>query len=122
MSLSFAKTKREKETFTCPNPLCRKVFANPLKTLNLQSSAAPYQACPYCLTKIVDSYVELSEHQPIKVNDDSSKEKSIKNKEKPASCNHHLGYLSERAEKQQIPDECMVCKDLLSCMLQKMRA
>ena len=106
---------------TCPNPSCGRVFSTPLKTLNLQGSAEPYPACPYCLTKIVDSKAktDLSETE-----DEKSlfKEKSSKNKEKPSGCQHHLGFLSEREEKQQIPDECIVCKALLECMLQKMRA
>ncbi|MGD0407090.1 MAG: hypothetical protein ABSB10_10640 [Candidatus Bathyarchaeia archaeon] len=49
------------------------------------------------------------------------KEKPTKNKEKPHACHYHLGYLSERKQKEQIPDECIVCKDIVECMLQKMR-
>ena len=107
--------------FTCPNPACRKVFDKPLKTLNLQNSAEPYAACPYCLTKITESQVEISKPE---TQDESplSKEKSSKNVEKPSTCHYHFGYLSEREDKQQIPDECIVCKALLECMLQKMRA
>jgi hypothetical protein len=47
--------------------------------------------------------------------------KHIKNSEKPAACQYHLGYLSERSSKQQIPDDCLVCKDSVECMLRKMR-
>jgi hypothetical protein len=41
--------------------------------------------------------------------------------ETPASCRHHLGYLSERGPNQQIPDDCYTCKDSVDCMLKKMR-
>jgi len=41
-------------SFTCPNPSCGKVFANPLKAENLcAKETQPYDACPYCLTEIV---------------------------------------------------------------------
>jgi hypothetical protein len=106
--------------FTCPNPSCGKVFDKPLKTLNLQESTEPYAACPYCLTKIAESQVEINKSET-KGESRPSKEKSSKNKEKPSTCQYHLGYLSEREDKQQIPDECIVCKFLLECMLQKMK-
>ena len=106
--------------FTCPNPSCGKVFETPLRTLNLQDPAEPYAACPYCLTKITELQVEINKSE---TRDESRpfKEKSSKTKEKPSTCQYHLGYLSEREDKQQIPDECIVCKDLLECMLQKMK-
>jgi hypothetical protein len=47
--------------------------------------------------------------------------KRVKNNEKPAACQYHLGYLSERSSKQQISDDCLVCKDIIECMLRKMR-
>jgi len=105
---------------TCPNPSCGKVFDKPLKTLNLQDSTEPYEACPYCLTRITDFQVEISKPET-RDESRSSKEKSSKNKEKPSTCQYHLGYLSEREDKQQIPDECIVCRFLLECMLQKMQ-
>ena len=121
MALEVVRPKREK-MFTCPNPSCGRVFETPLNTLNLQDPSGPYQACPYCLTKIAEPKVESG--KPEGPEGRSSKEKTSKSKEKekPESCGHHLGYLSERADKQQIPDECMVCNVLLDCMLQKIKA
>ena len=114
--------KREgTKMFTCPNPSCGKVFATPLKTLNLRDSAGPYPACPFCLTIITCPKIEITKSEPQEENR-SSKNKKDKNKEKPQTCNYHLGYLSERQDKQKIPDDCMVCQHLLDCMLQKMRA
>lgn len=104
--------------FTCSNPSCGKEFALPLQTLNLQDSTEPYMACPYCLTKIkakeikAESVIEDENHVPT--------EESSKQKIKPTACRYHLGYLSERVDKQQVPDECIVCKALVECMLQKM--
>jgi hypothetical protein len=50
------------------------------------------------------------------------KEKQNRNIEKPPACQYHLGYLSEREKNRQIPDECIICKDIVECMLRKMRS
>jgi hypothetical protein len=34
-------------------------------------------------------------------------------------CLNQFGYLSERKTKEQIPDECLTCKDILQCMQKK---
>ena len=107
--------------FTCPNPSCGRDFPMPLKTLNLRDSAGPYRACPFCLTKIPEPPTE-SPKQETHDENRSSKEKKDKNKQKPQSCPFHMGYLSERKDKQQIPEDCIVCHALLDCMLQKMRS
>jgi hypothetical protein len=115
----------KKKVFTCQNPSCKKTFTAPLKTLNLQQTPTePYYACPYCLTKITitekPAEIQLEKAQP-KVNQVETKEKLFKNKEKQATCHYHPGYLSERTSKEQIPEECLVCKDIVECMLRKMR-
>ena len=92
--------------FTCPNAACGKVFTTPLKTLNLQRSPEEfYDACPYCLTEVT-----------------TEDEKTVASpREKVAACTHYLGYLCERSTKANIPDECIVCKDIISCMLKNMK-
>ena len=121
----------KKKALTCHNPSCKKSFTAPLKTLNLQQTPTePYFTCPYCLTKIktIDEplktdekpqEIRLEKTQP-KINQVETKEK-IKNSDKPSGCHYHSGYLSERSSKEQIPDECLVCKDIVECMLRKMR-
>lgn len=117
--------------YTCPNPSCGKVFTNPLKTLNLQqASTEPYSACPYCLTKIEEKPIRIVSKPQKAVVEKSSvieaqaipKEEPLGNDEKPSTCRFHIGYLSERSQKEQIPDECLVCRDIVDCMLRKMRA
>lgn len=107
--------------FTCPNPSCRKVFNTPLKTSNLtQDLAELYVACPYCLTKITEAQIETyNEPEKVHVEKIRSEETPNRNKEIPTFCNYHLGHLSEQKHKEQIPDECIVCKDILECMLGK---
>jgi uncharacterized Fe-S cluster-containing protein len=93
--------------FICGNAACGKVFTKPLRALNLQlGSKEFYDACPYCLTEITADNMKTEE--PLHV--------EVKPPEKPSSCPHYMGYLHERSTKD-VPDECMVCKDLLPCML-----
>jgi hypothetical protein len=74
------------------------------------------------LTKIVVEEVEI-EKEPEKAQAENSitKEKPTKNKEKPITCLYHLGYLGERKKKEQFPDECMVCTQIVECMIGKTR-
>ena len=39
---------------------------------------------------------------------------------KPRACAHQFGYLSKRSSKEQIPEECMMCEDIVKCMLKGM--
>jgi hypothetical protein len=111
----------EKRTLVCPNKACGKVFDNPLKTLKIhQGLEEHYKACPYCLTEITITEMEgenppeetLSE--PIFSNYESSKKE-----EKDFTCAHYAGYMSEKEHRLQIPEECMVCKDVIDCMNRK---
>ncbi|HSV50073.1 MAG TPA: hypothetical protein VLH35_07125 [Candidatus Acidoferrales bacterium] len=113
----------EKKIFTCPNAACNRSFAEPIKTLNLQETPPePYFACPFCLTKIeapeLQKQDRRSEAQPVKPAEEKRKEAT--QGAKPVGCGHHLGYLSERGQKE-IPDGCLVCTDIVACMLKRMR-
>jgi hypothetical protein len=115
----------EKKTFTCLNISCKKTFSEPLKTLNLQEKPSEtYFACPYCLSKIESPEMKNQEktnhlsQTPQKPSEAESKNGSSKSNEKPATCQFQLGYLSERTQKE-IPDNCLVCKNIVECMLRK---
>jgi hypothetical protein len=72
--------------------------------VNLQRSPEKtYDACPYCLTEITEA--------DKKTTDSSHATES--------GCTHYVGYLYERTASGEVPDECILCKDLLSCMLKK---
>jgi hypothetical protein len=131
MSRIEAKTKKSSE-FTCPNASCGKVFTKPLKALNLQQDTEePYDACPYCLTEIkledepTSVFDEPETFEPEETETEVEEPKPVEEKletpEAPSECPHHLGYLSERSSKEGIPDECMMCKDIVACMLKKMK-
>ena len=120
----------DNQSHTCPNPSCRKTFINPIKAKNLCSkSAEAYEACPFCLTEIV-----VDKPSPMTENNEDSNVKENKEeqlttypKEKPLTepsskanvCAHHLGYLSQRSAKANIPEECIVCENIVQCMLKK---
>jgi hypothetical protein len=107
----------KKETITCPNDACRKVFTQPLTTLNLQKSTKePYNACPYCLTQITltenentDTLSEKALNEPNPIS-----EKPIQ--DQPASCTHYFGYMHEKEHKQQMPEDCLLCSQIMACM------
>jgi len=113
----------EKKTFTCQNPSCKRTFTTPLKTLNLQENPSElYFACPVCLTKIDELTSKIQETQTLKpqLKESPQKQSAAKKGEKPSSCGFHLGYLSERGQKEQIPDDCLVCPKIVDCMLKRM--
>ena len=107
--------------------------------MNLQQdSEEPYDACPYCLTKIIledESSVAYDEPEEIlepeeaeapeeaetEVEEALDVEEQVETPEAASECAHYLGYLSEKSSKEQIPDECMMCKDIVTCMLKKMK-
>jgi hypothetical protein len=92
-------------SFTCPNISCGKTFTEPLKAINLQEDPdALFDACPYCLTKIDLNDIVVA--VPV---------------EETRPCQHHLGFLYEREKKTDFPDECMLCKDIVACMLSKVK-
>ncbi len=107
--------------FLCPNSSCGKVFTRPLKAVNvLQDSVVEYNACPYCLTKMSESLFN-DDSKPEEPSETAVKEKSDGTFNN-SNCHHHLGYLSERSQSDQIPEECIVCKSILECMLKKMKS
>ena len=112
--------------------------------MNLQQDTEePYDACPYCLTEITEEEPDINFDESLTLDSDSlesetieaqeasvetepevEEEESVEEKpsvsEESSECKHHLGYLSEKSSKDQIPDECMMCKDIVTCMLKKM--
>jgi hypothetical protein len=115
----------ENKTYTCPNTACRSIFIMPLKTLNLQETPTePYYACPICLTKIETpeqaKLKNLGQQSGAPKQVDAVHKQRLSDNDKPASCQFHLGYLSERGKKE-IPDNCLTCMDIVECMLKKMR-
>ena len=117
----------ESQSIACPNSSCGKVFASPLKTQNLGlKNAKPYDACPYCLTEIPVATITATEEelpkQELKL-PGIEREAPLIVEEKPEvsskvqGCDHHFGYLSKRSSKEKIPEDCMMCRNIVQCML-----
>ena len=102
---------------TCPNMECKKVFSKALIAINQQNSK-PYKACPYCLTEITIAEAESNSPETLSETE-RGEEKSAVVQEKTVICKHHLGYLKERELKQQMPEECILCTEVIDCMLGK---
>ncbi|MEM3881295.1 MAG: hypothetical protein QXD19_06075 [Candidatus Bathyarchaeia archaeon] len=114
---------RRSSAYTCPNVSCGRVFTKPIKVLNLQqASQAPYDACPFCFTEIAikdEMPVLVDEAKETVAEEKMPAEGHVENYEKPSGCSYYLGYLSERSSKNKIPDECMMCRNIVECMLKK---
>jgi hypothetical protein len=115
----------KRDAYTCSNISCGRIFEKPIKVLNLQKvSAEPYYACPHCLCEMVArnppiATCERSEEN--KTEEKLSEEKRVEIPETPSGCPFHIGYLSERSSKEPLSEDCIVCKDIVQCMLKNIR-
>ena len=106
------------EKLICPNNACKRVIPKPLTTSNLQqSSKKSYYACPYCLTEITIIETE-TKNPPRKAASEIAtiEEKPNQNQKSMPNCNHYFGYMNEKEHKQQMPEECMLCSQIIECM------
>ena len=44
-------------------------------------------------------------------------EKPSLNEKKISDCKHYFGYMSEDEPKKQMPEECMLCTQIIECMV-----
>lgn len=125
------KTKIESIGHTCSNPECERDFVNPIIVEDFSSkNRLSYQACPYCLTRVVEEAGKAEEKTR------KEKRSKIKREEtrtpeviavhpaqqlyaKETECPYYFGYLSQRSKKENIPEECMTCEKIVGCMLRK---
>lgn len=118
----------ENQSYTCPNPSCGRVFTNPIKAENLRSKDAEvYDACPFCLTEITleKKAITIEEKKNLEKKKTKSEQASVYSKKetiaesppKVQKCTHQFGYLSKRSAKEKIPEECMMCENIVQCML-----
>jgi hypothetical protein len=113
--MALSKNESAGKSYTCNNASCKKMFDKPIKVLNLQKPKEPYNACPFCFTSIIPEAPAVSAAE--KIEKPAKKQETQQNlSEKPQSCTHHLGYLSEQSHRNGFPDECLVCKVIVKCM------
>jgi hypothetical protein len=111
-------------SFNCPNEDCGHVFRHPLIALQIQKGEeTEFYACPRCLSKIaVGQDPVLPDLNGLEdgVTGESESEQVLPH-EASSGCHHYLGYLGERDSRAVIPEECMICKDLMDCMHRKVK-
>jgi hypothetical protein len=122
-------TLKTEEKFTCTNSSCGFVFSKPIKVKNLFEDSEIYDACPRCFSALngVESVpVTESEDNPSMHTGqgEAAGKVAMKKTEQAASkqCAHRFGYLSERAKNENIPDDCMLCENIVKCMTKGMTA
>jgi hypothetical protein len=121
------KQSAKEGKFACPNSSCGFVFSKPLKVKNMSSEDSQcYDACPRCLTAIItEESVPVFDAKPDATAEDneghrtmeSSSEEERAEPSMAVRCAHHLGYLGERGKSEKIPEDCMVCENIVKCML-----
>ena len=107
--------------------MCGKTFPVPNRALDLRAkNPEPYVACPPCLGRILPDLVSEVHGSAIDAPEDADSRQETVNsfaqrvEEPAAECAHHLGYLSDRSSKK-IPEECMVCGNIVDCMLNSVK-
>jgi hypothetical protein len=126
----------ESVVIICPNSKCGKEIKESIFLTNLSvKPTEQYDACPYCLTKLipktpaepeeitpsedeVPKNVNVSGSQMLKKVEDlvlSSSE--IKEKVEGTGCPQKFGYLANRPKDAPIPSECLLCPKMVDCML-----
>ena len=130
----------ENLSLICPNKDCGRVVTKSLSTLNIdKDSRKTYNSCPFCLTELFlnetknegqiekeVSEIEFEEKHDIEKKEDEDKGSNhevdvksvVQNEANKLDCKYHLGYLGEEKH-EQIPDECLVCLQIIECMHQK---
>lgn len=126
-AITKQKIKTEDLSFTCPNPKCKRAFANPIIVQNLSSEdTASYYACPNCLTEIEETPKSDEKRQKPKGKKRRIERTKVQLAErKPAKkpspemhkCLHYFGYLSQRPRGEEILEECMICEKIIECIL-----
>ena len=116
-------TVRAEEKFTCANSSCGFVFSKPIKVKNLCQDAEIYDACPRCFTSVTGvGNVQVMEAEPdLNAETERSEVASVAGikKTEPVTskqCAHRFGYLSVRPKNEPIPDDCLMCENIVKCM------
>jgi len=106
----------ESESHMCSNPICKRSFSDTILIQNLSSDrTTSYHGCPHCLTQ-TEEKSRSGEEGVVQQRKAQSTQQSSSHK-----CLNTFGYLGERSKGTEIPEECMMCQKLISCMLFKLQ-
>ncbi len=125
--MASQNVEKEAKAFVCSNPKCQTSFAAPILVEDLSSEdESPYNACPYCLSKVDETGKEekTNRKRTAKAPTIEKPEKKRPAKEttlEKAGCSHYFGYLSQRPKSKEMPEECILCQKILDCMLAQLK-
>jgi len=112
-SPQVSETTPNLQSTTCPNDRCGRVFDKPLELIDLaKPSEESSYVCPYCLSKI-----ELARPEQETVAETFSGEKVQDVTEQREGCPQFVGYLSKRPKNAPIPDSCLICPEMIKCLV-----
>lgn len=121
------KQGAEEVKFACPNSSCGLIFSKPVRVKNVGSEdSQSYDACPRCLTAItVEKSVPVVGPKTVATVEANKEQETVVSKSEERSagssttvrCAYHFGYLSERPKNEKIPEDCVVCENIVKCML-----
>jgi len=110
----------ESAVIICPNPKCHGEIEEPILLNSLTTMAEEqYYACPHCFIKLD---VDAKNAEPQKEEEKKEIEKPLDRPPEtevkgPSACSRHFGYLANRPKDAPIPQECLVCSEIVNCML-----
>lgn len=112
--------RSEDQPSVCTCDKCGKIFSEPIElTILTEDSPEIYHACPHCFSRV---NVSDNLRKPLSEVVQSTLSKAVKetNKDvkkiKPVGCANFLGFLKTRPEGSPIPDECLICVSVVTCM------
>jgi hypothetical protein len=120
---------KTEEKFTCTNSSCGFVFSKPIKVKNLCEDSEIYDACPRCFTAVTEvgnvPVIQAESNPSLDTERSEVSSKVIIKKTDPLiskQCAHRFGYLSVRPKNETIPDDCMMCENIVKCMTKEITA
>jgi hypothetical protein len=112
----------------CSRSECGKSFDKPIELtiIGADHKSETYDACPHCFHKVTNQPITVPEKKSEKTVPsvpsipitEIDKEESDE-EDKSIECPHSFGHLSRRPKGSSIPDECLTCREITQCMLQR---
>jgi len=110
-----------KQIMVCSYSKCGKSLSEPIELSVAQAdgSLETYYACPHCLSRVNDSgnpKKHLSKASIGTLKKALEETANSLETNKSVGCAHHFGYLKARPKDSPIPDECLLCTEVMKCM------
>jgi DNA-directed RNA polymerase subunit RPC12/RpoP len=102
----------------CPYSNCGRGFKQPILLASTgELSRESYYACPHCHSKVdlvLKDRKDLSSAEAVAVTDPDD---HVVLGRRPEGCMHYIGYLETLPENASLPDKCLTCPRVMSCIV-----